>query len=54
MNVIWANRLIAGTKVWAEVPSSRRSGVEAELRRRVESGELTQARYEEIVGGDAA
>ena len=27
MNIIWANRLIAGTKTWAEMPASRRAGV---------------------------
>ena len=27
MDKIWANRLIAGTKEWAEMPASRRAGV---------------------------
>lgn len=50
MNEIWANRLIAGTKTWAEVPASRKNGVKNVLRGRVESGEITAEQYEEIVG----
>ena len=50
MNVIWANRLIAGTKTWAEVPASRKNGVKNELKYRVESGEISPEQYEEIVG----
>ena len=50
MNKIWANRLIAGTKTWDEVPSSRKSGVMDELRNRVEDGEITAERFEEITG----
>jgi hypothetical protein len=47
---IWANRLIAGTKTWADVPPVRREPVKEELRRRVEAGEITAERYEEITG----
>lgn len=50
MNKIWANRLIAGDKTWAEVPESRKAAVKAELRNRVLSGEISEARYHEIVG----
>lgn len=50
MNKIWANRLIAGDKTWAEMPASRRSGVKAELAARVEANVITAARYEEITG----
>ena len=50
MSEIWANRLIAGTKVWAQVPASRKNGVKAVLRERVENGEITGERYEEISG----
>ena len=35
MNAIWANRLVAGTRKWAEVPASRKAGVKAELASRV-------------------
>lgn len=49
MDKIWANRLIAGTKVWTEVPASRKETVKAELERRVQAGEITAERYEEIV-----
>ena len=50
MNEIWANRLIAGTKVWSQVPSSRKNGVKAVLLERVESWEITEERYKEITG----
>lgn len=50
MNKIWANRLVAGDKTWAEMPASRRSGVKAELASRVESGTITAQQYEEITG----
>ena len=46
MNNIWANRLIAGTRVWAEVPESRKEAVAAILRTRV-----SEERYNEIVNG---
>ena len=50
MNEIWANRLIAGTKAWGEVPDSRKDGVKAVLAERVESGIITPEKYEEITG----
>lgn len=50
MNEIWANRLIAGTKTWAQVPASRKNGVKAVLLERVESGEIDAERYTEITG----
>lgn len=50
MNVIWANRLIAGTKTWAEMPASRRTAVKRELTKRVTEGEITAERYKEIAG----
>ncbi len=50
MNKIWANRLVAGTKVWEDVPASRKNGVLEELRNRVESGEITEERFKEITG----
>lgn len=50
MNKIWANRLIAGDKVWEDVPLNRKAGVKAELKNRVLIGEITAERYEEIVG----
>lgn len=50
MAKIWANRLIAGTKTWDAVPSSRKEAVKAELAGRAERGEITAARYEEITG----
>ena len=49
MNAIWANRLIAGTKVWDQVPKSRKPGVKAILKERVKDGEITPERYQEIV-----
>lgn len=50
MDKIWANRLIAGTKTWAEMPISRRAGVKKVLAKRVAEDEITAAEYEEITG----
>ena len=52
MDRIWANRLVAGTKTWAEMPASRRAGVKAELAKRVAEGEITAEWYKEITGED--
>ncbi len=54
MNEIWANRLIAGTRTWEEMPVSRRSGVKAALSGRVERGIITAERYKEITGEEYA
>ncbi|MDE7244228.1 MAG: XkdX family protein [Oscillospiraceae bacterium] len=50
MNEIWANRLVAGTKAWAEVPASRKNAVKEVLRVRVEDKAITAEQYEEITG----
>lgn len=50
MERIWANRLIAGTKTWAEMPARRRAGVKRELAKRVTEGEITAEQYKEITG----
>lgn len=50
MNIIWANRLIAGTKTWAEMPASRRVGVKKVLAGRVNKGEITAEDYKRITG----
>ena len=50
MNRIWANRLEAGTKTWAEVPASRKAAVDAILRGDVEGGKITAEQYAEITG----
>jgi hypothetical protein len=52
MDKIWANRLVAGTKEWAEMPASRRAGVKRELARRVTDGEINEEQYKEITGED--
>ena len=52
MDKIWANRLIAGTKIWAEMPVSRRAGVKKVLAERVEEGEITADDYKNITGED--
>lgn len=49
MNEIWANRLIAGDKTWANVPNSRKAGVKKALMARVENGEITEEDYKRIV-----
>lgn len=51
MAKIWANRLIAGTKTWDDcLKSGRAVAVLAELRSRVEKGEITAEQFEEITG----
>lgn len=50
MDKIWANRLIAGTKTWDEVPDNRKKAVKAELQNRVDSGEITQEEMDRIIG----
>lgn len=52
MDKIWANRLVAGTKTWAEMPASRRAGVKRELAKRVAEGEITAEQYKEITGDE--
>lgn len=48
MDKIWANRLIAGTQLWASVPERRRLAVKAELAARVAAGEINADKYTEI------
>ena len=50
MNEIWANRLIAGTKTWEEVPASRKGAVKAVLGNRVQNEAITAEQYGEITG----
>ena len=50
MNRIWANRLEAGTKTWAECPQSRKSAVDEILRADVAAGVISAERYTEITG----
>lgn len=52
MNEIWANRLVAGTKTWAQMPASRRKAVAAILAGRVADNEITANQYKEITGED--
>lgn len=54
MNEIWANRLVAGTKTWAEMPAARQSGVKQVLAGRVADGEITAEQYAEITGEEYA
>lgn len=48
MNEIWANRLVAGTKAWGDVPPSRKNAVKEVLRGRVASETITAERFEEV------
>lgn len=48
MNEIWANRLIAGTKTWTELPVSRKKSVKTILANRVKNGIITAEQYFEI------
>ena len=50
MNGIWANRLIAGTKTWEELPVSRKNPVKTILANRVKNGIITAEQYMEITG----
>lgn len=52
MNIIWANRLIAGTKTWAEMPAFRHVAVKKVLAKRVAEGEITADQYKDITGED--
>lgn len=52
MDKIWANRLIAGTKTWAEMPARRHAEVKAELAKRVAEDEIAAEQYKEITGED--
>lgn len=55
MNEIWANRLIAGTKAWEDMPVARRAAVKEILAARVNdtgSNSITADRYKEITGED--
>lgn len=54
MDKIWANRLVAGTKTWAEMPISRRVAVKKVLAARVAKGEITADDYKDITGEDYA
>ena len=50
MDKIWANRLVAGTKTWEQVPASRKTAVLAELRSRVKSGDISAELFTAITG----
>ena len=50
MNRIWANRLEAGTKTWAECPNSRKTAVDAILKEDVAENKISRERYTEITG----
>lgn len=52
MDKIWANRLVAGTKTWAEMPISRRVAVKKVLAERVNKGEIAAEDYKRITGDD--
>jgi hypothetical protein len=52
MNKIWADRLVAGTRTWDEVPASRKPAVKAILLKMVADGEITAEKYHEIVGDE--
>lgn len=52
MNEIWANRLIAGTKKWAEMPPARQKAVKEILAADVKDNTITADKYKEITGED--
>lgn len=50
MNEIWANRLIAGSKTWTEMPVIRQAPVKKILLERVKENIITAKQYKEIIG----
>lgn len=50
MERIWANRLEAGTKTWAQVPDNRKAAVMAVLAEDVVNGKIAAEDYEKITG----
>ena len=50
MSEIWANRLIAGTKTWIQVPPSRKDTVREVLAGRVADGRIMAECYAKITG----
>ncbi len=50
MNEIWANRLVAGTKMWTEIPEFRKREVKMILAERVKCEVITAEKYAEITG----
>lgn len=50
MNEIWANRLIAKTKTWTEMPISRHKAVKTILAARVTNNVITIDKYKDITG----
>lgn len=50
MEKIWANRILAGTKKFSDVPGSRKNAVKAELQRRLDEGIITQEQYNTALG----
>lgn len=50
MSEIWANRLIAGTKAWDEVPFLRKGEIKTVLGNRVENNTISAEQYEAITG----
>lgn len=50
MAKVYFDRIMAGTRTYAEVPKKWKPGVKELLIGAVEAGELTPERYEEITG----
>lgn len=53
MNQIWANRLIAGTQTWENLPVQRQTVVKKLLLAAVSEGLISTDRYTEITGDPA-
>lgn len=49
MNKIWADRLIAGTRTFDEVPQSRKNDVKELLIEYVNEGKITKEQYQKII-----
>lgn len=48
MNEIWIKRLIAGTKIWIEVPANRKPVIKQTLMEYVENNIITMEQYTNI------
>lgn len=49
ISIIYANRIMAGTRKFSEVPESRKEEVKQVLQEKLNKGELNQTRFDKII-----
>lgn len=49
ISVIYANRIMAGSRKFSEVPENRKEEVKQILQEKVDKGELNQTRFDKII-----